>query len=339
MFLWRRHFVLVVGLTLGWPTATGLAWEVLTHEEISSRAVDVSSVDRVTREALGLTKGVDDTLLEDGGEQFSIRNWIRQGANREDDFGFLALCSRFLNHFHQPLRSPWSQAGLNDLFSGQSSGIWAQSPNQSTLSGTGSWSWQETRDRFYRGLTSPNKADREGYLAQTFRGLGHQIHLIQDASSVPHTRNEAHPPSFWTWTIEQWGLQFQNTNPTSFAAILGQTPIMPDPQLFSLSPEFGAPIPISKFLDANQYSGSNPDATTSLTSGATASGQTALLSLFGLSEYTNANFVHRNTIFTDTLPQDHKWWSPYPRRSSTNIDTEIVPELLAAEDGITDQVV
>ncbi len=114
---------------------------------------------------------------------------------------------------------------------------------------------------------------------------------------------------------------------------------MPDPQLFNLTPETSAPIPISKFLDANQYSGSNPDATTALTSGATANGQPALLSPFGLSEYTNANFVHRNTIFTDTLPQSHKWWSPYPRLSSTNILTELLPELLTAEDGISDQVV
>ncbi len=129
------------------------------------------------------------------------------GSRREDDFGFLSL--RFLNHFHQPVRSPWTQAGLSDFFSGSSAAIWAQTLNQSLLNGTGSWSWQETRERFYRGLTSSNKVDRESLLAQTFRGLGHQIHLIQDASSVPHARNEAHPASPWTFTIEQWGLRFQ----------------------------------------------------------------------------------------------------------------------------------
>ncbi len=332
----RLLFCLVIVQIFSTWCSPSFSWEVRTHIPITAQATQSSILDRVIRESLGFNAG-QTAVFKDGNDQLQARQWIEAGSDREDDFGFFSL--RFANHFHQPLRSPWSQAGLNDVFSGQSSGIWAQTLNQSTFSGSGSWSWQETRDRFYRGLTSSNKTDRESFLAQTFRGLGHQMHLIQDASSVPHTRNEAHPASFWTWTIEQWGLQFQSTNPTRFAAILGQTPIMPNSQLLNLSPEPGALIPISKFLDANQYNGSNPGATTSLFNGTNASGQPALLSPFGLSEYTNANFVHRNTLFTDTLPQDHKWWSPYPRRSSTNIDTEIVPEVLTAEDGITDQVV
>jgi len=328
----------LIAHTIGQTLTIALAWEVPTHVAISAEATRASSVNQILRESLGFNEGLD-TTLRDGTEIREVQLWIEEGSRREDDFGFLALSSRFLNHFHHPLRSPWSQAGLSDgLFTGRSSGIWAQTQNQTTS--TGSWSWQETRERFHRALTSPNKADRESFLAQTFRGLGHQIHLIQDASSVPHTRNEAHPPlPLAGFNLEQWGLRFQDTRASDFTAILRQTPIMPDPQLFSLSPESTAPIPISKFLDANQYSGNNPDATTALFSGTTASGQPALLSPFGLSEYTNANFVHRNTIFTDTLPQSHKWWSPYPRLSSTNVLTEIVPEVLTAEDGIADQVV
>jgi len=178
--------IVLMSMTYSVPEEV-LGWEIGTHEALSVGAAQGSAIDRVARESLGLDKGIL-SILSDNDSSLSIRGWIERGSNREDDFGFFSL--RFSNHFHHPLRSPWSLAGLNDIFSGFSSGIWAQTLNQSSF--TGSWSWQETRERFYRGLTSPNKADRESFLAQTFRGLGHQIHLIQDASSVRHARNKSH---------------------------------------------------------------------------------------------------------------------------------------------------
>jgi hypothetical protein len=45
---------------------------------------------------------------------------------------------------------------------------------------------------FSGSTVAPNKDKRDEYFAQTFRGLGHQMHLIQDASQPDHVRNDAH---------------------------------------------------------------------------------------------------------------------------------------------------
>jgi hypothetical protein len=178
--------------------------------------------------------------------------------------------------------------------------------------------------------------DRDKFLAQTFRGLGHQIHLIQDAAAVPHARNEAHPipPNIEKWTRNR----LQNRRRADFTRVLQQTPrIFLDPELLNQTTDPLAPIPIGKFIDADRYTGENPNATVMLRDGLNSSGDPVKFAPFGLVEYTNANFVHKNTIFTDTLPQTDKWWSPYPRSSSTNLATLGLPEEVTAEDGQVDR--
>jgi hypothetical protein len=59
----------------------------------------------------------------------------------------------------------------------------------------------------------------------------------------------------------------------------------------------------------------------------------------GLAEYTNANFASRNTLFTEAFDPAHKWWSPYPRRTSTNLAELGLPETLVAEDGQLDRTI
>jgi len=320
--------VVSAGLIRALPSA---AWEIQTHRVISQEAVESSSANQVLRLSLGIEQGIRAVL--DGRE---IREWVAIGSEREDDFTIFPF-GRFLHHFHHPLRL-WDRAGLSNVFSGTSSAIWAQTREQSAL-GTGSWSWQETRDRFHLALTSEKNGDRDKFLAQTFRGLGHQVHLIQDAVSVPHARNEAHPPPHFN--LEKWTRdRLQTRRPTDFARLLQQTPrVLLDPELLREPPNPLAPIPISKFIDADRYTGENPDATSVLRDGLDAAGQPTKLAPVGLAEYTNANFAHRNTIFTDTLPQTHKWWSPYPRRSSTNLAALGLPEEVTAEDGQVDRTV
>jgi len=196
----------LVWLSGGFASEPALGWEVLTHRVISQEAINASNINQVLRESLGLENGLSSPLRDDDSER-SIEQWIGEGSRREDDF------PRFLNHFHHPLRS-WGQAGLNDFFSGESSAVWAQTVNQSALSD--SWSWQETRNRYYLALTSQTKEDRDRYLAQTFRGLGHQIHLIQDVASVPHARNKAHLIGF---NIEKWTDQFRRSRTGEFTQV------------------------------------------------------------------------------------------------------------------------
>ena len=154
-------------------------------------------MDSVVTEQLGMKAGLK-TQLQDGKVVKRIEDWVREGSAREDDYTTFPS-GRFRNHFHHPLRS-WGNAGLSDTFTGQSSVVWAQTRGQPAAM-TGSWSWQETRDRFALALTTALQKDRDRWLAQTFRGLGHQAHLIQDAASVPHAPNESHVTGF---SLESW---------------------------------------------------------------------------------------------------------------------------------------
>jgi hypothetical protein len=48
------------------------------------------------------------------------------------------------------------------------------------------------RRRFYDFLTGTSRTARDAALAAVGRSLGQMAHLIQDATSPPHTRNDTH---------------------------------------------------------------------------------------------------------------------------------------------------
>jgi len=72
----------------------------------------------------------------------------------------------------------------------------------------GDWSWESIKDYYYFAFTSPTEAERQQYFARTFRGLGHQMHLIQDATVPDHVRNDVHPEDSMGWGydvgFEKW---------------------------------------------------------------------------------------------------------------------------------------
>ena len=170
----RQHVSLailwIVSLVL---PSTATAYEVLTHDEITRIAGRRSTLDEVLRVRLGVSNGLDTIIRGQG-----LTEWLAQGGRREDDF------LRFLNHFHNPL-ADWSAAGLLGSV-GQSSILWGQNTN---LSG---WSWQDVRNAYFDALTRPARSDREARLTRAFEGLGRQVHLVQDAASPAHTRNDPH---------------------------------------------------------------------------------------------------------------------------------------------------
>ena len=89
------------------------AYEDPTHRALADRAVDVSSLDAYLRGNLGFPDGNNSRLLE-----LSIRQRISNGALTED-----VPETRVLYHFHNPLRPPWSEAGLRvGIQLGESSG-------------------------------------------------------------------------------------------------------------------------------------------------------------------------------------------------------------------------
>jgi hypothetical protein len=258
-------------------------YEIGTHKEMVGAAVGQSATDQILKEDLGLEAGILTKIRAK-----PLEDWLNDGAANEDDI------PRFLNHFHNPLASNWSQAGLG-MSVGQSAILWAQNPSQSAPG----WSWQDVRQAYLDALTKPSISDRDKGLAATFEGLGRQMHLVQDAASPAHARNDPH--IFFNYESAIDGLRLREGS--SFARwrdSAPDTPGAPDLGWRALDGNPLAPIAIARLVDTDRYTGSNPGVTTG--------------ALIGLAEYTNANFLSEDRIFTenDVNPQTH---FPFPRRS------------------------
>ena len=167
-----------------------LSWDnEKTHRDISEYAADFSALDKTGGDFLrnlGFKEGLAENLKWSSTEKTAMK-WLSEGAYLEDD------APRWLNHFHNPLK-PWSDAGLwGNSTMWKSSILWAQDGAfQMTATGNGDWSWQTTKNYFYSALTAEAKTAREAYFARTFRGLGQQMHLVQDMAVLMHVRNDRH---------------------------------------------------------------------------------------------------------------------------------------------------
>ncbi|MBW1911368.1 MAG: hypothetical protein JRJ11_17805 [Deltaproteobacteria bacterium] len=310
------------------------SWEgVPTHKDLTGYAAENSVLHKDKGDYLknfGFEAGLEEPLTWGDGTKW-VKKWLQEGSALEDAgniFQIISFNGRFMNHFHNPLKD-WESnelAGLDDLVlsfhcTGESSLLWAQDGgNQLNFPG-GDWSWQQTRDYYYLALTSNTEAERQENFAKTFRGLGHQLHIIQDAAVPAHVRNDAHPFKrnvMGGWLIEPWAIK----NHVYIKSLAAGLPIFPD---IALDTSYQTLVPITQFIDTigeNKYDGSNPSTSLSI----------------GLSEYTNANFLSDDTIFTEDYPIDDRHYFPYPKRSSTNIQEYInktlYPDIIISEDGI-----
>ena len=278
----NRHplFIVIALGSLVCPIAAR-GYEVETHDAITRLAGLRSTVDDVLRVQLGLGSGLGTAVRGQ-----TLTAWLGQGGRREDDF------IRFLNHFHNPL-AEWSSAGLLGSI-GQSSILWGQN---ASLSG---WSWEDVRNAYVDALTRPTRSDRETSLTRTFEGLGRQAHLVQDAASPAHTRNDPHA----LYNYESLVDEARDRDETAFNAWLTGSPDtsgVPDLGWSSLDSNPLAPVATARLIDTDRYLGSNPTSTTG--------------ALIGLAEYTNANFFSEDRIFTENDADSLKRF-PYPNRSS-----------------------
>lgn len=278
----RHHVTLAIFwmVSLAIPTAAS-AYEIRTHEELTRVGGRRSTVDEVLRTRLGVGNGLESVFRGQ-----ALTEWLAQGGRREDDF------LRFLNHFHNPL-ADWSSAGLLGSV-GQSSILWGQN---TALSG---WSWQDVRNAYLDALTRPTRSDRETSLTRAFEGLGRQVHLVQDAASPAHTRNDPHALYNYESLVEQVQRQDQIAF-TSWLAGSPDTPGVPDPSWQALDSNPLAPVATARLIDGDRYLGGNPTVTTD--------------ALIGLAEYTNANFFSEDRVFTENDVDPLKRF-PYPNRSS-----------------------
>jgi hypothetical protein len=308
-----------------------LAWnDEITHKDISEYAAEVSVLGKTSGDYLknlGFTSGIDENLSWGNRTQL-IRLWIRDGAFYED------AGNRSYNHFHNPLLQPWPTAGLSDLCligHCQSALLWAQSYNAGQPP-VDNWSWQHTRDYYNLALTSTDPAVRRAFFAQTFRGLGQQMHLLQDMAVPYHVRNDAHPLDA-IWGYSPHGYYFERwvkENKPDLAKLKTFAPNPVIPQLTFNSPSDNGVVystlsPITQLYDTNQYDGTNPSTGNNI----------------GLAEYTNANYYSDDTISMPGMWTSPNHIFPHPNVSDTNLDVYIysnaVPTTVIAEDGVPDR--
>jgi len=177
-----------------------LAWDNdKTHMDLSRFATELSVLRACKQNELDTCDYLENIGFESGlKERFTVnekirtaKEWIAEGAKYEDK-----PTLRSFNHFHNPLKQ-WNQAGLDEKLvvslKGKSSLLWSQDGFYQQSSAGEDWSWQKTRDYYYRALTARSASERQANFAKTFRGLGHQMHLLQDTTVPDHVRNDAHP--------------------------------------------------------------------------------------------------------------------------------------------------
>ncbi len=251
-------------------------YDLGTHREIAVRAVEVSGVDQVLREQLGLSGGA--RHLVSGRE---VRELLGEGALTED-----VPVVRVLNHFHDPLK-PWESAGLHVLLQlGQSSVLWQQNPDQDGRAGGGRWSWQDARRHHLAALTAGSPGEREQAFADTFLALGHLSHLVQDASVPAHVRNDPHlvRDGYEAW-VEAVRTSADPGRRAVFDALLASPPVVPPRSIFVATDDARAPVPVARLLDRDVLAGPDPAPLTG--------------TVLGIAEYTQGNFLSDDTIFRD----------------------------------------
>lgn len=249
------------------------------NEKIARGTYNEFSLDTYLKSNLGYADGVNDIIKDNK----RVWEYISIGGYKEDIPYPWAPYIRSIKHFHDPLVEDWNSAGFKGA---NSSIIWAETENQSSL--LGNYSWPDVRNYFYNALTATNFNDRDTNYAECFRGIGQLMHLVQDVSVPEHVRNDLH---VW-YSYEKLVSKLQPTG-----ELFG---MFPSPTLkvdYTLLNRTGynpaATIPIAGLFDADQYGGTNPGITTTAP--------------VGLAEYTNANFFSRDTVDGDY---------PYPSLSN-----------------------
>lgn len=127
------------------------------------------------------------------GQKFKY--WILEGSDLEDQGSkveFATGMARSLNHFHNPTKS-LADAGLTDVpfsyLNGKSTMKWAQDADYQTTKVGGDWAWNTVRTLYFKYLTTSDKTIRESWQSDYLKGLGYQMHLIEDMSQPNHVRN------------------------------------------------------------------------------------------------------------------------------------------------------
>lgn len=331
-------YILVVFLIFLATSLNCYGYHGATHREITKYVVrgDIEgfNLSRYLKDNLDIRFGyreiVHDSVITSG-YQFQTANTIEGvfalGSDLEDSPPW-----RCIHHFHNPLAT-WDAAGLglveigrSRILSGDSSIVWAQRP--AGEQSDGNYSWHDVRSYYYQALVSTSSGVRERYFWQTFEGLGRLMHLVQDATVPEHVRSDSHIDLLnLNKDYEKFLVQYENKRYLDDS--LGITDRYTYDDLLSqlLSDGSGlAPIPIARIVDTDRYDGVNPEDTVNQPT--------------GISEYTNANFFSKDTIFKDFVHPARENFSapeylgrPDPRDPSQTVDREYIEKNGGGETG------
>jgi len=254
---------------------TAQAYEVSTHRALTNAALDHQQA-ALAQSLAPLGLDLSDALYAYGQAQ-SLRGWIVQGSDDEDSL----WRTRPRNHFHDPLTS-------EGVLGGKSAIEWMLlPPGQQVLQPwlplaeqqRQSMSWNDARLYYQSALVSAAPADRDRYLALTFKALGHAMHLVQDASVPSHVRADVHislcsicgpdPDDFHYW------VEANN------ALIPGIVAVDPLPSLLTTQNQQFT-LPLANLIDADRYDNFDPHLT--------------LFPHAGVAEIAHANFFSEDTI-------------------------------------------
>ncbi len=345
----RKIFsILIIMIAIVLFITPAWSWDdEVTHKDLTGFAADQSVLNSVQVNYLSIIgiENLNEILLwpghvcDDNARKIncSFKDWLKYGAEKEDA-EISEISGRFNNHFHDPL----SGEGIDDWelgiyhVIGQSSLAWAQDSAAQSAVGMpeGDQSWATLRGLYKAALSAADDADRKALFAQLFKGLGHQMHLVQDMAVPAHVRNDSHPWETAQGSESWWKRQLARKNPLYFefwarknkgqvvelASSGAVFPTLAYDMAYAQAHGGPAVSPVSQLWDADFdiY----PSTSTSQ----------------GLAEYTNANFFSDDTIMR--LQSDALHYFPYPNLGSTNfIDyMDLLPEEFIAPDNQVEQV-
>lgn len=305
----KTLFAIVISITLF--SSFCYALDVATHkalnENIAKKTLNGFSLDAYLKNNLGIRDGMTTSF-----NSLNAWQWLRDGGYYEDKPDQTFPYLRSANHFHNPLAPSLDKAGFTGIWdiphfvSGQSAVLWSQYPKK-TQSPGGYFSWHDVRDYFYTALTSTTLDVRKTYFAQTFRGVGQIMHLVQDQSVPEHSRNDGHYADAYEESVKN--MQTDPQRKAVFDTSLANPIFFKWSRLTQLESAFpSASVPIANLFDTKQYGGANPAITIQYLETITSPTGTIKTDLIGLAEYSNANFVSPDTLFKNF---------PYPKKDTS----------------------
>ena len=185
-----KKTILFFGIAVGLHTLGAFAYDLGTHENISTRSVKESVLTKgKVLEKLGLKPlGSGQTFPDFLGEPYRIDQLIARGARHEDTDELM----RVFHHFYNPATGqPLTVGGAL----GSTSPDWALEDREqltSIHSGEQRFSYRDARWYFLQALIAPTPAGRDENWGLAFQSLGHVIHHIQDMAQPQHVRNDPH---------------------------------------------------------------------------------------------------------------------------------------------------